>query len=115
MTLAVKREVVMTMRIVVLKEADGLNVGEEHFIDRTTALRMIEDGKATTPDLYQKIVKEKAEETARLKAEEAKREAERKQAEAKKKAEEAEAAKKEKEETATSKKPVFRRKAVKKL
>ena len=92
----------MTMRIVVLKPEDGLAEGEEYFIDRMKALRMIEEGKATTPNLYDKIVKKKAEDTAKAKREEAK-----------KKAEEAAAENKEKEENAVSKKPASRRKAVK--
>ena len=109
----------MTMRIVVLKPEEGLDAGTEYFIDRTKALRMIEEGKATTPDLYQKIVKKKAEETAKLKAEaDAKKKAEaekkkREEAEAKRKAEAAAAEKKKKEENATSKRTTSRRKAVK--
>ncbi len=84
----------MTMRIVVLKEDKDkeLKSGTEYFIDRIMALRMIEDGKATTPDLYKKIVKKKAEETAKSKKE----------------------AFKKKAETATSKKASVRSKAVKK-
>ncbi len=107
----------MTMRIVILRpdEAAGLMPGEEHFIDRIDALKMIEEGKATLPDLYKKIVKKTAETVAAEKLEAEKKAAEK--AIAEKKAEEARKAellKKQKEENASSKKAKGRSRAVKK-
>jgi hypothetical protein len=104
----------MTMRIVVLKSEGDLKEGVEYFIDRAKAVKMIEDGKATTPNLYEKIVKKKAEESAKeaeakaLAEEQAREEARKKELLAKKEAE----AKKAKE--ATSQKARGRTRAVKK-
>ena len=100
----------MTMRIVVLKSDGDLKEGVEYFIDRAKAVKMIEDGKATTPNLYEKIVKKKAEESAKEAEAKARaaEEARKKELLAKKEAE----AKKAKE--ATSQKARGRSRAVKK-
>lgn len=100
----------MTMRIVVLKSDGDLKEGVEYFIDRAKAVKMIEDGKATTPNLYEKIVKKKAEESAKEAEAKARaaEEARKKELLAKKEAE----AKKAKE--ATSQKARGRTRAVKK-
>lgn len=102
----------MTMRIVVLRDdkKEKHVAGEEYFIDRAKALQMIEEGKATTPNLYEKIIKKKAEETAKREEEEKKAAEKAKEEAAKKAAEE----KKAKEEKATSKSFRGRTKAVKK-
>lgn len=104
----------MTMRIVVLKPEGDLKEGCEYFIDRVKAVKMVEEGKATTPNLYEKIVKKKAEESAKeahakaLAEKQAREEARKKELLAKKEAEAKKA------EDAASKKVKGRSRAVKK-